>query len=333
MPSFQSATDWLIHPSAGLSGACVFLFFAVVPVFLLNEWPLVKSLWRAFRISPASSAKLQSKSSDQAHYLHLALAGLGSIGEVIGVIFGTASGAWIGAGLLWWAFHDYMKHKHPEYAGIPYFIPRFAAGIVLMVGVFFLLSFMPKSKNDGVGIVSQSTEVYMECQSLFLPITVPSHGVSHVMAFNEKQFLNMKMGFFEIPNTTSKDMLWPDSKLMKASQGDPGMIGYKCEVSNHVSANLIDLAIKITVHFENEKIPHIYTALISPLDGNQTFTFYAINECPPSVSAIAPDTASVQVLGEEKRRVIPLHWARRNPAEQAMLLFGSKTRWTGNSCQ
>ena len=137
---------------------------------------------------------------------------------------------------------------------------------------------------------------------------------------------------FDIRNDGPTERLWPDLKLIKSVKHNPGAFGYECDVSNHAQANLIDLAINMNANFDNEKEPLVYTAIISPLDAGNTFSFYLINECPLMVSVISPDAVTVQVFGEDKRRTVPLHWPHRNPIEQIMMFFPSGVRWTGNVC-
>lgn len=177
-----------------------------------------------------------------------------------------------------------------------------------------------------------STEICMECRQMSLPIRIPPMATAHVKAFNKKQFLNTKEAMFDIRNDGTKEKVWPDPKLISSVKFNPGVFGYECDVANHAQTNLIDLAIQLSVNFDDEKEPLIYTAIVSPLDAGTAFSFYLINECPLSVSAISPDTATVQVFGEDKRRTVPLHWPHRNPIEQIMMFFPSKAEWTGNSC-
>jgi hypothetical protein len=180
----------------------------------------------------------------------------------------------------------------------------------------------------------QDTEIYMVCTRTALPIHIAAGSVAHVKTFNKKQYVNTQWAMDDIHNDETKERLWPDEKIMKSGpKFNPGVFGYKCDVTNHATTNLIDLAIPLSTNFGNEKPPLTYLAVISPLDAGTTFSFYMINECPVEVSVIAPDTVSVQVFGEDQRRTVPLHWSHRNPIEQIMIFFPSKVRWTGNVCE
>jgi hypothetical protein len=155
---------------------------------------------------------------------------------------------------------------------------------------------------------------------------------AHVKALNKNQYVNTKQSMFDIRNDGSKEQLWPDLKLINSIKFNPGANGYKCDVSNHAQTNLIDVAIQMSTNFNGEKEPLIYTAIISPLDAGALVSFYIINECPVMASVTFPEVTAVQVLGEDKRRTVPLHWSHRNPIEQDMLFFPSKVSWTRNAC-
>ena len=177
------------------------------------------------------------------------------------------------------------------------------------------------------------TELYMDCHMIALPISIAAGATVHVKVLNKKQYGNTQWAMDDIRNDGITERPWPDAKLVKSVKFNPGVFGYKCDVTNHAQGNLIDIAIQLSTNFDNEKPPLVYTAIISPLDAGNVFSFYIINECPVDVSVIAPEAAKVQVFGEDKRRTVPLHWPHRNPIEQIMMLMPSKVRWTGNACE
>jgi hypothetical protein len=177
------------------------------------------------------------------------------------------------------------------------------------------------------------TEIYVECHQMSLPIHIPPKETAHIKALNKNQFGNTKWAMYDIRNDNSKERLWPDQKAVNSVKFNPGVFGYQCDVTNHASTNLIDLAIPLTVNFGGEKTPLMHTVIISPLDAGTTFSFYVINECAVMVSVIGSERATVQVLGEDNRRNVPLHWPHRSPIEEIMLFLPSKVRWTGNVCE
>ncbi len=187
--------------------------------------------------------------------------------------------------------------------------------------------------TDNQPVALQPTELYMECRIASLPIHIPPNEVAHVKAFNKKQYGNTKSAIDDIRNEGTKELLWPDQRIMKKVKFPTTPFDYECEVTNHAAANLMDIVIALSVNFDNEKPPLIYNVIISPLDAGKTFSFHLVNECPIQVSVISPNTATVQVFGEEQRRTIPLHWPHRSPIEQIMMFFPSNVSWTGNACQ
>jgi hypothetical protein len=179
----------------------------------------------------------------------------------------------------------------------------------------------------------QATELYMECHQMYLPIRIPSGKTIHVKTLNKKQYENTRLTMFDIRNDGPKEWLWPDLKLINSVKSNAGVVGYECDVENHAQINLVDVAIGLSTNFDSEKQPLIYTAIVSPLDAGATFRFYLVNECPVMASVIAPDAVAVQIIGEDKRRTIPLHWPHRSPIEKIMVFFPSKVSWTTNACE
>lgn len=191
----------------------------------------------------------------------------------------------------------------------------------------------PAPVETGTKPQLQATEIYIDCHPIALPLHIPGMGMAHVKVFNKHQYENTKWAMDDIRNESSKELLWPRDALIKSVKFNPGVFGYKCDVANHATTNLIDLAIPLPANFGNEKPPLAYLAVISPLDAGTTFSFYMVNECPIVVSMGVPDTATVQVFGEDIRRTVPLHWPHRNPIERIMMFLPSKVRWTGNVCE
>ena len=172
----------------------------------------------------------------------------------------------------------------------------------------------------------------MDCRNFALPIRIAPNSVAHVKVFNKKHFSNAKSLIYDIRNDGNKDLLWPSLKAIRSVTFNPGIFAYQCDVVNHAQTNLIDVAIRLSINF-NRGDTLTSLAVISPLDAGATFSLYLVNECPVTVGVIAPSQATVQVFGEDTRRVVPLHWPHRNPVEQIMMLLPSKVSWTGAACE
>jgi hypothetical protein len=177
-----------------------------------------------------------------------------------------------------------------------------------------------------------STEITMECNPIGLPIRIPPGETAHIKAFNKKTYSDTKDSIFDIHNDGANDLLWPDQKLINSAKHTASIVGYKCDAANHAKANLVNVVIQMSTNF-NDGNHLIHRVIIDPLDAGTTFSFYLINECPVIVSLISPNTATVQVVGEDKRRTVPLFWPHRSLTEQVMIFFPSKVAWTGNACE
>jgi hypothetical protein len=71
-------------------------------------------------------------------------------------------------------------------------------------------------------------------------------------------------------------------------------------------------------------------AIVSPLPAGATYTFYLINECPISVAAVWPDTVTVQVIGEDRRRSAKLNRTYTSPIDQIIVLMPSLVPFIGD---
>jgi hypothetical protein len=179
----------------------------------------------------------------------------------------------------------------------------------------------------------QDTAIFMECETVGLPLTVPAGETLPVIPVNQKQIRTQHWGFFEVSgNPSDKNSTWPDKTLLEKSRKlhNPGVLGYRCRVSNHGPANLIYLGVPIDITFGNanksEKALR-YTPVISALDAGKQFEFYIFNDCDAAAFLIWQDTARVQLLGEPMQRDVPLHRTYKSPIDQFMILMPTKVRW------
>lgn len=175
------------------------------------------------------------------------------------------------------------------------------------------------------------TAIYMECNMTPLPITIAPRSAIHLIPLNKKRMQSVRWGFNDVHNDSPVERQWPDKVVMKkATQShNPAIFIWRCEVSNHGTANVLDIAMPIKIWFGNEKPEVIYKAIITPLDAGTTFSFYPVNDCPETVSAVWPDTVKLQMLGEAQRREVPLRRTFKSPIDQIMMFFGSTSRIIG----
>lgn len=175
------------------------------------------------------------------------------------------------------------------------------------------------------------TALFMECNMASLPLTIPPHTTIHLIQLNKKRLQSAKWGFYDVPNDSNLARQWPDKAVInKATKlHNPGIFIWRCEISNHGTLNVFDVAVPIKIWFGNEKPEVIYQAIISPLDAGEKLVFYPVNDCPETVSAIWPDTVKLQVLGEPHRREVFLHRTFKSPIDQIMMFLASTTRFIG----
>jgi hypothetical protein len=165
-----------------------------------------------------------------------------------------------------------------------------------------------------------ATAIFMESQMVQLPLTIPANSSIHVIPLNKKRMQTVKSGFYDIPNHGTADMKWPNETILK-ELGSAALV-WRCDVTNNGPTTVLDVAIPITITFDNEGPPVDYTAVISPLEAGSVFSFYLVNDCSAIVGAICQENITLQVLGEEKRRQVRLHRKFRNKVEQIMSFFG-----------
>lgn len=151
--------------------------------------------------------------------------------------------------------------------------------------------------------------------------------------------LSQHWGLFDISNRTDKPLEWPrkgtietyaDKLRSHKVSFNPGVFGYKCDVSNHSRTDVLDVALPIRFWFGNatgDSNAITYTPVISPLDAGSHFTFYVFNDCAIHVSGILPDRVSFTAPGENTRRAAQLYLPHRSPIEPFMLFFPSDVQW------
>jgi hypothetical protein len=176
------------------------------------------------------------------------------------------------------------------------------------------------------------TEIYLECVMDILPIQIPAKSTVEIVFLNENRMRGEDSGFSETVNTSDKVMSWPDSKTLKPRTHNPGANMYRCMVSNHGPTNVIDVGIQFQVVFRDGKNPLHWNVFATPLDSGREFTFYFVNSCPYPAAVLIPQSATIEVLGEDKRRNVPLRRPHKYYSESLMGFFPSKMNLGGTPC-
>lgn len=189
---------------------------------------------------------------------------------------------------------------------------------------------------------SISSAIFMECHMIGLPITIPARTTLHLIPANKQYMKANHWGFYDIPNDSDQDVLWPDkkvlkdkiNKLSKMDRLQAGEFGYRCEVSNHGPENVLYLGLPLDVNFDNDKPALRYEPVVPSLDANRSFVFYVTNDCPESASIIWQDVAKVETQQNPALHDVKLLRQYRDPTDQIMVFFGSKIQWAGQaSCK
>jgi len=215
------------------------------------------------------------------------------------------------------------------------FLLGVASVLIGVIGLYPLVAHKVRvDGNTGLGPPEPNLAVFMRCDMIALPITIPAHTTIHLVPVNPRRLKATGWGSYDIPNDADKPEQWPDKHRIDESnkKHNSGVFNYKCDVSNHGQVNVIDIAMPMRFWFGNkagEENAVPYTPIISPLDAGHTFTLYFVNDCSIMASAALPNLVTLTIVGETKRRSTKLHRPGRNPIEQIMTCFPTSVRWIG----
>lgn len=176
--------------------------------------------------------------------------------------------------------------------------------------------------------------IFADCQITYFPVALPPQATVHVLGLNPKLMASQHWGLTDISNLTAEATQWPTDEVMEAERrnreankdySSGGKFGYTCDVSNHSSVGVRDMAVPITFWYgEHPKYGLKYTVVVSPLDQGSRFAFYVLNDCPANVEGYLPSAVDVTVVGESSRRTVPLHFLNESP----VLMFSpSQFQW------
>jgi hypothetical protein len=237
----------------------------------------------------------------------------------------------IGAlGFLWSAWeHEWIRWKIKS-------IPK----VLLILGVFCSIAWFawpPKTLPASEPL--PAVAIFAECEMASLPITIAPETSLHLVSLNRKFMLSQDWGLADIINRTDQRQQWPSKQTMDSEEKkhkadgkyfNPGVFGFRCDVSNHGQLGVLDVAVPMKLWFGDkggEENAIKYTPILSPLDAGEHFVFYIVNDCPVSASGVLPDTVSLTIVGETQRRSVRLNLPHRNPVEPIMGFFPSSTQW------
>jgi hypothetical protein len=209
----------------------------------------------------------------------------------------------------------------------------------LIVGAVLLVLYVALSPKTEMVKAPPEVAIFASCDLMVLPISIPPETSLHVVSINKKFMRSQNWGIFDIPNRTDKLQQWPSKETIASERKkhaldknyiNPGLWGYKCDVSNHSQSNVFDVAVPIRFWFgdkggDDNAIE--YSPILSPIDANSHFIFYVVNDCPQRAFAILPETATLKVAGEDVSRTVRLNLPHRTPIEPFMILWPSKVQW------
>jgi hypothetical protein len=159
------------------------------------------------------------------------------------------------------------------------------------------------------------------------------------VAVNEHAFRTAgdNWGVGEIRNDSSDSKQWPDKQKIREADAvhDPAIFSPKCEVSNHGTTNLVDVALPFNFWFGDtpggEQNAVKYTVTISPMDAGSIADVYLVNDCPLLATAVIQPSGTTLVAGESGRRSIPINLPNRTPIDPILMWFPAKTHLVGST--
>lgn len=180
-------------------------------------------------------------------------------------------------------------------------------------------------------------EIFADCQMTTLPVPLSPETTLHVLGLNPRFMASQHSGLTDIPNLTAKPAQWPSQGIMEAESRNreasknysrAGDFGYRCDISNHASVGVLDIAMPITFWYgEHPKDGLKYTVAVGSLDRGSRFTFYIFNDSTANVEGYLPSSVGVTVAGESSRRNVPLHFPDRNPGPSFLMFSPSQFQW------
>jgi hypothetical protein len=182
-----------------------------------------------------------------------------------------------------------------------------------------------------------SLAVLAKCDTVGLPITLPPHTSLSIIPVNKKRMETTKWGSYDVTNDSDKADQWPDKQAMaeSARKNNLGVFAYKCEISNHSQLNVLDIEfpMEFGFSFKNGTTATVpFTPVLSPLDAGHTAFLYFVNTCPVQVTAVLPDTVSLVIVGETRKRVTNLLLPQRSIIDPIMVWFPTDVRWIMDKC-
>jgi hypothetical protein len=210
-------------------------------------------------------------------------------------------------------------------------------GVLALVAWALVPKEKPEEAQQSVVVPAETpTALFMQTRLVGLPLRIAPGDVMHIVSLNKRRITSSSAtawGFYDVPNDSRDEREWPDQRVMKQAREakNMGVFAWRADVSNHGPTTVIDIAIPLTLNFENDKPAVTYRAIVSPLAAGQMFTFYVVNDCNKGVSAVWPDEVSLLVLGEKERRKVPLRRTFKSPIDQVMVFMPSRTRLVGDA--
>lgn len=214
----------------------------------------------------------------------------------------------------------------------------FALGSIFLIclGIRLYIRSSPHAETLQLLPPPPNVAILAKCGLAPLPVTIAPHGTIRVVAINEHAFRSSNnWGVEEIENNSSDAKQWPDKQKMREAQAqhDPAVIPFKCEVSNHGTTNLVDVALPLHFWFGNnprgEQNAVKYAVTISPMDAGSTVDVYFVNDCPLFAVAVIQPSGTTLVAGESSRRSVPINLPNRTPIDPILMWIPATTHLVG----
>jgi hypothetical protein len=225
---------------------------------------------------------------------------------------------------------QYLRHKRNQYLLMAFVVLCLA--IVLFVVAVRQGSQQTPNADSVHGF--RPIDVSLRCFHDDLPITVPVGNTARVMGLNESfSKATRDVVFYEIPNSRSTPLLWPDLLQVQAAEqqyDNSEAFVWRCEARNNSDSSVVNLIVPLKITYvsgHDRQYPALVKVETIPRSG--LFTFYVVNGCPVQAMFMLPSKGTGKFIGEQSIREIEF----TSRADQNFSLDANHSNWLQRTCE
>jgi hypothetical protein len=237
--------------------------------------------------------------------------------------------AWIAGKAVSW--EETRIHPHGRLIGVFFLL----IGAALFISSLLWIRHRAREVAAKKTVSSQTllpVELSMSCSSTDLPVHIRQDNPIEIMWLNQRLTHNRKghefTGFLTLENDGSEDYSWPPEKS-KRKDAHSALQAYRCTLQNTGPSNLAEILMAAKIYYgdnhDDDFDPRYFE--INPLPAGGRYSFYIVNQCPVSATAIIGDSAVLRVVGESERRTVPVSLSGANPIGNILMFFPSNYLW------